>query len=171
MENLNQSPEEENEQQEKLNKKQQFLQIVKFTAFSLSAGAIQLLSFAILYNWTKCLPWWPAYLISIVLSVVWNFTFNRKFTFKAANNVPLAMALVVVYYAAFIPVSVFGGGALEKLWGQKLGNCGNRAYDDYKFCYGIRVGQIYSFQQKGNGQNFKLIQKKAKSSAITLRAF
>ncbi len=121
MENLNQSPEEKNEQQEKLNKKQQFLQIVKFTAFSLSAGAIQLLSFAILYNWTKCLPWWPAYLISIVLSVVWNFTFNRKFTFKAANNVPLAMALVVAYYAAFIPVSVFGGGALEKLWGKNWG--------------------------------------------------
>ena len=121
MENLNQSPEEENEQQEKLNKKQQFLQIVKFTAFSFSSGAIQLLSFAILYNWTKCLPWWPAYLISIVLSVVWNFTFNRKFTFKAANNVPLAMALVVVYYAAFIPVSVFGGDALEKLWGKNWG--------------------------------------------------
>ncbi|MDE5766647.1 MAG: GtrA family protein [Clostridia bacterium] len=104
-----------------LSKKQQFIQILKFTAFSISAGAIQLLSFSILYEWAKCLPWWPAYLISIVLSVIWNFTFNRKFTFASAANVPLAMALVTVYYCMFIPVSVFGGDALEKAWGENLG--------------------------------------------------
>lgn len=99
----------------------QFLQILKFTAFSASAGVIQLLSFSVLYEWTKCLPWWPSYLISIVLSVIWNFTFNRKFTFASAGNVPLAMALVTVYYCMFIPVSVFGGNALEAAWGEKLG--------------------------------------------------
>lgn len=104
-----------------LTKKQQFIQILKFTAFSVSAGAIQLLSFTLLYEWIACLAWWPSYLISIILSVIWNFTFNRKFTFKAANNVPLAMALVVIYYCAFIPVSVFGGNALESLWGEKFG--------------------------------------------------
>lgn len=104
-----------------LTKKQQFIQILKFTAFSVSAGAIQLLSFTLLYEWIACLAWWPSYLISIILSVIWNFTFNRKFTFKAANNVPLAMALVVIYYCAFIPVSVFGGNALENLWGEKFG--------------------------------------------------
>lgn len=104
-----------------LTKKQQFIQILKFTAFSISAGAIQLLSFTLLYEWIACLAWWPSYLISIILSVIWNFTFNRKFTFKAANNVPLAMALVVIYYCAFIPVSVFGGNALESLWGEKFG--------------------------------------------------
>lgn len=104
-----------------LSKKKQFIQILKFTAFSISAGAIQLLSFSILYEWAKCLPWWPAYLISIVLSVIWNFTFNRKFTFASAANVPLAMALVTVYYCMFIPVSVFGGDALEKAWGANLG--------------------------------------------------
>ena len=102
-------------------KKQQFIEILKFTGFSISAGVIQLLSFTILYEWAACLAWWPAYLISIILSVIWNFTFNRKFTFKAANNVPVAMALVTVYYCAFIPVSVFGGNALEGLWGEKLG--------------------------------------------------
>ena len=45
--------------------------------------------------------------------MIWNFTFNRKFTFKSASNVPLAMLLVVIYYCAFIPSSVFGGDALE----------------------------------------------------------
>lgn len=108
-------------QEAKPTKKQQFLQILKFTGFSISAGAIQLLSFSILYEWTACLPWWPSYLISIILSVIWNFTFNRKFTFKAANNIPLAMTLVLIYYAAFTPASAFGGDALEKLWGPDFG--------------------------------------------------
>lgn len=108
-------------QDAKPTKKQQFLEILKFTGFSISAGAMQLLSFSILYEWTACLPWWPSYLISIILSVIWNFTFNRKFTFKAANNIPLAMTLVLIYYAAFTPASVFGGDALEKLWGSDFG--------------------------------------------------
>ena len=98
-----------------LSKKQQFLQFLKFLAFSLSAGVIQLVSFELLYNWTDALAWWPAYLISIILSVIWNFTFNRKFTFKSASNVPLAMTLVIIYYAMFIPVSTFGGDALEEI--------------------------------------------------------
>ena len=86
---------------EKPGKKQQFIQILKFTLFSISAGIIQLVSFGVMYDWTGWLPWWPAYLISVILSVIWNFTFNRKFTFKAANNVPLAMVLVIIYYCAF----------------------------------------------------------------------
>lgn len=98
---------------EKKDTKTQIIQFLKFLGFSLSAGVIQLLSFELLYTWTEALPWWPAYLISIVLSVVWNFTFNRKFTFKSASNVPLAMTIVVIYYCMFIPVSVFGGDALE----------------------------------------------------------
>ena len=108
-------------QNAKPTKKQQFLEILKFIGFSISAGAMQLLSFSILYEWTACLSWWPSYLISIILSVIWNFTFNRKFTFKAANNIPLAMTLVLIYYAAFTPASVFGGDALEKLWGSDFG--------------------------------------------------
>ena len=113
--------EEQSARKEKSPKMKQFLQILKFTGFSASAGVIQLLSFTILYEWAAWLAWWPSYLISIILSVLWNFTFNRKFTFNAANNVPLAMGLVVVYYCAFIPVSVFGGNALEAAWGEKFG--------------------------------------------------
>ncbi len=99
----------------------QFIQILIFTAFSISAGVIQIVSFGILYDWTKWLPWWPAYLISLVLSVLWNFTFNRKFTFKAANNVPLAMGLVIIYYCMFTPVSVFGGDAIAAELPENLG--------------------------------------------------
>ena len=93
--------------------KAEILQFLKFLAFSLSAGVIQLLSFELLYNWTNALPWWPSYLISIILSVLWNFTFNRKFTFKSASNVPISMTLALCFYVMFIPVSVFGGDALE----------------------------------------------------------
>lgn len=94
-------------------KKAQFLQFLKFVGFSCSAGVIQLLSFELLYNWIGWKQWWAAYLISLTLSVLWNFTFNRKFTFKSAGNVPLAMGLVILYYCAFTPVSVLGGDALE----------------------------------------------------------
>lgn len=51
----------------------------------------------------------------VALSVIWNFTFNRKFTFKSASNVPLAMTLVFLFYCAFAPASVFGGNALESI--------------------------------------------------------
>ena len=106
---------------QKPTKLQQFIQILKFTGFSISAGVIQLVSFGIMYDWTSWLPWWPAYLISVILSVVWNFTFNRKFTFKAANNVPLAMGLVIIYYCAFTPLSVFGGDAIAAQLPANLG--------------------------------------------------
>lgn len=96
-----------------LSKKEQFIQFVKFLGFSLSAGVIQLLSFELLYNWIGWKVWWASYLISILLSVIWNFTFNRKFTFKSANNVPIAMLLVLFYYCIFTPISLFGGNALE----------------------------------------------------------
>ena len=105
--------ENKNEGDKKLTKKEQVIEFFKFLAFSLSAGVIQIASFELLYHIIKWDMWWPCYLISIVLSVVWNFTFNRKFTFKSASNVPLAMTFVLIYYAAFIPLSVFGGDALE----------------------------------------------------------
>ncbi len=97
----------------KLNKEEIF-RALKFLGFSISAGVIQIISFTLLYDVIHWL-WWPSYLISIILSVVWNFTFNRKFTFKSANNVPIAMAWTLLYYAAFIPISVFGGDALENI--------------------------------------------------------
>ena len=102
-----------NETDKPLSRKEQIIQFLKFLGFSLSAGVIQILSFELLYNWIGWKVWWASYLISIVLSVLWNFTFNRKFTFKSASNIPLAMTLVFLYYCVFTPISLFGGDALE----------------------------------------------------------
>jgi len=90
-----------------------FLQMLKFTLFSISAGVIQLAVSEIMYDWIH-INYWVSYLTALILSVVWNFTFNRKFTFKSANNVSLAMFLVLVYYAVFTPASTLWGNAMEK---------------------------------------------------------
>ena len=77
---------------------------LKFALFSVSAGAVQIGSFT-LFNEVFVWPYWLSYLTALVLSVLWNFTFNRKFTFKSANNVPIAMLKVAAYYAVFTPLS------------------------------------------------------------------
>ena len=71
------------------NAKKELLRTIKFTLFSISAGVIQILSFTLLYELLK-LDEPIAHLISLVLSVLWNFTLNRKFTFQSASNVPLS---------------------------------------------------------------------------------
>ena len=99
---------------EKYNKvMKSFLQMLKFTLFSISAGIIQLAVSEIMYDWIH-INYWVSYLTALILSVVWNFTFNRKFTFKSANNVSLAMFLVLVYYAVFTPASTLWENAMEK---------------------------------------------------------
>ena len=84
--------------------KKEWLRSLKFVLFSASAGIIQMGSFALL-NELAQLDYWASYLISLVLSVIWNFTFNRKFTFKSTGNVGRAMILVALYYCAFTPLS------------------------------------------------------------------
>ena len=86
------------------NKKKEWIRMAKFTLFSISAGLIEIVSFALL-NELLHLPYWMSYLIALVLSVLWNFTLNRKFTFKSAANVPVAMLKVACYYAVFTPLS------------------------------------------------------------------
>lgn len=85
-------------------KKESIIQFIKFLLFSISAGVIQIASFSILFSLIH-LEEWIAHLISLVLSVLWNFTFNRKFTFKATNNVEIAMLLVALFYVVFTPLS------------------------------------------------------------------
>ena len=84
---------------------------VKFVLFSISAGVIEIGSFALLNELTSW-SYWPCYLIALVLSVIWNFTLNRKFTFRSANNIPLAMLKVGLYYAVFTPASTLLGSFL-----------------------------------------------------------
>ncbi len=83
-------------------------QVIKFTLFSISAGVIQIGSFTLL-NELAGLIYWPAYLISLVLSILWNFTLNRKYTFKSASNVPVAMAKIFAFYLVFTPLSTYLG--------------------------------------------------------------
>ena len=84
--------------------KKEFWRVVKFTLFSASAGLIEAGSIALLETVTP-LPSWACYLIGLVLSVLWNFTLNRKFTFQSAANIPVAMLKVAAYYAVFTPLS------------------------------------------------------------------
>ena len=82
------------------------LRAIKFTLFSISAGVIQIVSFTLL-NELSPLSEHIGYLIALVLSVLWNFTFNRRYTFQSAGNVPKAMALVALFYCAFTPLSTW----------------------------------------------------------------
>ena len=97
-------------------KKKEILRVVKFTLFSASAGLIEIGSFTLLNEFTGW-SYWPCYLIALVLSVLWNFTLNRKFTFKSAANVPVAMLKVALYYAVFTPLSTILGNYLAETLG------------------------------------------------------
>lgn len=89
----------------------QIWQALKFTLFSISAGVIQIGSFALLETVVK--TYWIPYLISLVLSILWNFTLNRRYTFKSAANVPIAMAKVFGFYVVFTPLSTYLGHLAE----------------------------------------------------------
>ncbi len=95
-----------------MTKKQQVWQAVKFALFSASAGIIEVASFALfneLFHW----PYWPAYLTALILSVLWNFTLNRRYTFQSAANIPVAMAKVFGFYLVFTPLSTWLGHLAE----------------------------------------------------------
>ena len=91
------------------------VQAVKFTVFSMSAGIVQALSFALFHDVLGWENYWMSHVPSLVLSVIWNFTFNRKYTFR--SDIPLArqMLLVALYYVVFTPASALWGTWLEKL--------------------------------------------------------
>ena len=88
---------------------------LKFTLISISAGLIQIASFTLL-NEVAHLEYWLSYFIALVLSVLWNFTINRKYTFKSANNVPIAMLKVAAYYVVFTPLSLQLEWMLTHVW-------------------------------------------------------
>ena len=89
---------------------------LKFVLFSASAGIIEFGSFTLLESVTNW-DYWVIHIISIVLSVLWNFTLNREFTFRSAGNVPAAMLKTAAFYAVFIPVTTFLGDWLTKTCG------------------------------------------------------
>ncbi len=90
--------------------------MAKFTLFSISAGAIEMGAFA-LFNELLAWPYWLSYVLALVLSVLWNFTLNRRFTFRSAANIPIAMLKVAAYYVVFTPLT----GLLEHLYTEVFG--------------------------------------------------
>ena len=105
---------------EKKNTKE-WIRVLKFVLFSASAGIIQMGSFTLLNEFTGW-RYWPCYLISLLLSILWNFTFNRRFTFKSNANVTRAMLLVLAFYAMFTPATTLLGNWLAEdlLWNEYL---------------------------------------------------
>ena len=104
--------------------KKELLRSLKFLLFSISAGVIQILSFTLLYELAH-LTEWLAHLLSLILSVLWNFTLNRKFTFQSASNVPIAMLLTAAYYVVFSPLSAWWTAALNAIgWNAYLVEAG-----------------------------------------------
>ena len=107
---------------ENQNKKKELIRALKFTLISISAGIIQIGSYALirliaLYPEGSWQDYVIAYTPSLLLSVLWNFTINRKYTFKSANNIKIAMLLVLAFYAVFTPVSTILGGMVVNAGG------------------------------------------------------
>ena len=104
-----------------MKKNKEWIRILKFVLFSASAGVIQFGSFALLNEFTSW-RYWPCYLISLILSILWNFTFNRRFTFKSNANITRAMILVMAFYAVFTPITTILGDWLaeDMQWNEYL---------------------------------------------------
>ena len=102
-------------------KNKEAVRMIKFVFFSISAGVIEIATFSLLNELVKW-PYWPCYLIALVLSVLWNFTLNRNFTFKSASNVPIAMLKVAGFYCVFTPLSTLLGNYLAEtlMWNEYL---------------------------------------------------
>ena len=96
---------------EKHNMRKEIIRSLKFLLFSISAGIVEIVSFSLLHELTD-LEYWTSYVIALILSVIWNFTLNRRYTFQSANNVPIAMLKILCFYCVFLPASTFLGDYL-----------------------------------------------------------
>ena len=101
------------------NLKKEVLRGIKFGLFSVSAGIIEIISFSVLNELTKW-RYWPCYVVALVISILWNFTLNRRYTFYSANNITIAMLKILAFYLVFIPVSTVIGNYLADtlLWNE-----------------------------------------------------
>ena len=98
-------------------KGKEIVRAIKYFLIASSAGLIEIGVFTLL---TEFGPgnYWVCYLVALILSVLWNFTLNRKYTFKSNSNVPVAMVKVAVYYMIFTPASTLLGHNLvdQLMW-------------------------------------------------------
>lgn len=104
------------EKNAKKEKRKGVLQFIKYALCAASAGIIQLALFSILQAVIPQsgktirfivedmdLVTFISTTVALCASILWNFTFNRKFTFKDAGNVPKAMLLAFLFYVPFYP--------------------------------------------------------------------
>ena len=100
--------------------KKEFLRTIKYTLVAASAGIIEIGTFTLL-NELLHLNYWVSYLVALVLSVLWNFTINRRYTFQSSSNIVRSMLLVAAYYAVFTPASTWLEDILTKAgWNEYL---------------------------------------------------
>ena len=98
------------------NKKQEILRFIKFTLFSASAGIIEILVFTLLNEFTSW-GYWACYLPALVLSVVWNFTLNRRYTFRSDCSYTRQLLMALLFYCVFTPASTLLGDYLADTLG------------------------------------------------------
>lgn len=158
------NPEEELSEHEKLklkkiHRKQEVVRTLKYLMFTSSAAAIQLGSSS-LFWYVFHFNYWTGYLIALVLSVIWNFTFNRKFTFKSANNVPIAMLKVFGYYCVFTPLSTLWGHALSSIgWNNyaiEIPTMLLNGITEFLFCRFVVFGKTINTNKFGQAENEKI---------------
>lgn len=149
-------------------KKKEWWRILKFVLFSLSAGAIQMVSSLLLklvlldyiippdstlvFITQQATSTFIADTVGLALSVIWNFTFNRKFTFKSANNVPIAMLLAFVFYIPFYPFQIWYIATIEKAL---MGSIGG----DFAYIIGLVTCMIINFILEFLWQTFVVFRK------------
>ena len=124
-------------------------QAVKFTLFSASAGLIQVVSFELLSKALK-LPYWGSYLAALCLSILWNFTFNRRYTFRSDASVPRAMGLVALFYAVFTPSVYLGRQRPDQRGLERRPGAG--AHHAPQFRSGISVPEVRGLPQSDRHQ-------------------
>lgn len=167
-ENINSQTLQAPENKESSKKKQEIWRAVKFVLFSLSAGAIQLVSSLLLklvlldyiipadstifFITEQATSTFIADTVGLVLSVIWNFTFNRKFTFKSANNVPIAMLLAFVFYIPFYPFQIWYVPTIEDALTASIGA-------DFAFIIGLVTCMIINFILEFLWQTFVVFRK------------
>lgn len=143
-------------EQQKLTGRQNALQALKFLLFSISAGVVQTVTFTLMNEFLR-LPYWPCYLVALVLSVLYNFTVNRKFTFQSANNVPVAMLKVALYYCVFTPLSTWWGNALTVMgWNEYIVLFGTMVINmvtEFLFCRFVVYRNAINTNDRGQQEN------------------
>lgn len=151
------------------NKKREIWRFFKYLMFTCSAGIIQLGTTTLLNEVAK-VEYWIAYLVGLVLSVVWNFTFNRKFTFKSANNIPIAMLKVAGYYAVFTPLSTLWSNALTGIgWNEYVVLAGTMIINfatEYLFCRFVVFGKSIDTQKSKKEQEIEIANLQCESVLI-----